>query len=281
MLEKIVLGTAQFGMKYGVNSKAQISKKETFSILEYCLENKIDKLDTAPAYGNSEELIGEYSKLNNVSFKITSKIDTISKNILESINESLDRLNTNKIDVFLFHSLQSFKSNKSQFIDHRDLKKYSNSYGISLYTNEEVSEIINIDELRSIQIPFNLLDNLSLRGDLISLIKQKNKKLFFRSIFLQGLFFTPLEKIPSKFSRLKESIKKINRISKKYNVPILPIIISYVFSQKADGVLIGIDSKNHLKKIIQSVDIIENENLFKEIDLIKVENPLDLDPRFW
>ena len=182
MLEKIVLGTAQFGMKYGVNSKAQISKKETFSILDYCLENKIDKLDTAPAYGNSEELIGEYSKLNNVSFKISSKIDTKSKNILESINESLDRLNTNKIDVFLFHSLQSFKSNKSQFIDHRDLKKYSNSYGISLYTNEEVSEIINIDELRSIQIPFNLLDNLSLRGDLISLIKQKNKKLFFFGI---------------------------------------------------------------------------------------------------
>ena len=59
-------------------------------------------------------------------FKISSKIDTKSKNILESINESLDRLNTNKIDVFLFHSLQSFKSNKSQFIDHRDLKKYSN-----------------------------------------------------------------------------------------------------------------------------------------------------------
>ena len=64
-------------------------------------------------------------------------------------------------------------------------------------------------------------------------------------------------------SKLKESIKKINRISKIYNVPILSIIISYVFSQEADGVLIGIDSKNHLKKIIQSVDIIENENLLK------------------
>ena len=190
MLDKIVLGTAQFGMRYGINSRRKISKNEIFKILDFSVENQINKLDTAPVYGNAEELIGEYSKINDYNFKITSKIDTKNKSIRESLNESLNKLNSNKIDTFLFHSLDSFNSSKTKYLKLKNLEKYSDNYGISLYTNEEVSKIHDIEELNSIQIPFNILDNYTQRGRTISLIKQKNKKLFFRSIFLQGLFFT-------------------------------------------------------------------------------------------
>lgn len=281
MIEKIILGTAQLGMKYGINNKNQVSRKEAFKVLDFCLENKINQLDTAPAYGSAEELIGEYSKINNVSFKVTSKISSNDKSILTSINESLNKLQTNKIDTFLFHSMQSFKSNKGTFKGLKDSNMYSDNFGISLYTNDEVNEIINIDELSSIQIPFNLLDNTSLRGDTISIIKQNGKKLYFRSIFLQGLFFTPLDNIPDKLSKLKNSIEKVNRISQKYQISVLSLAISYALYQNIDGILLGVDSVNQLEKIINSIGIIENENLIKEIDLIKVESELDLDPRFW
>ena len=83
MLDKIVLGTAQFGMRYGINSRRKISKNEIFKILDFSVENQINKLDTAPVYGNAEELIGEYSKINDYNFKITSKIDTKNKSIRE------------------------------------------------------------------------------------------------------------------------------------------------------------------------------------------------------
>lgn len=281
MLDKIVLGTAQFGMRYGINSRRKISKNEIFKILDFSVENQINKLDTAPVYGNAEDLIGEYSKINNLNFKITSKFDTKNKSIEESINESLNRLNSNKIDTFLFHSLDSFKTLKKTFFGLKNLKKYSDNYGISLYTNEEVSEIQDIEELNTIQIPFNILDNYTQRGRIISLIKQKNKKLFFRSIFLQGLFFIPLDKISKNLIKLKENLIEINRLSTKYNLPIHSIAVSYVFSQNTNGVLVGVESISHLKKIINSIHIIKNEDLFKEIDSIQVIDKKKLDPRFW
>ena len=280
MLDKIVLGTAQFGMRYGINSYGKISKNEVFKILDFSIKNQINKLDTAPVYGNAEELIGEYTKINDFNFKITSKINTKKKSIEESINESLNNLNSNKIDTFLFHSLDSFKTSNF-FLNLENLKKYSDNYGISLYTNEEVSEIIDVKELNSIQIPFNILDSYTQRGRTISLIKQKNKKLFFRSIFLQGLFFTPLNKIPEDLIKLKESLIEINRLSIKYNLPIYSMAISYVFSQNANGILVGVESISHLKKIISSISIIKNEDLFREINSIEVTDKKLLDPRFW
>ena len=64
MNNKIILGTAQFGMKYGVaNKKGKIKSKEIFKILNYLKKINIKFLDTAYSYGVSEEEIGKYYKM--------------------------------------------------------------------------------------------------------------------------------------------------------------------------------------------------------------------------
>ena len=57
--------------------------------------------------------------------------------------------------------------------------------------------------------------------------------------------------------------------------------ISYVVSQNANGILVGVESISHLKKIINSISIIKNEDLFREINSIEVVDKKLLDPRFW
>jgi len=60
---KIVLGTVQFGLDYGINNiHGQVSEDESFSILKFAWEHGIDTLDTAHSYGNSEKVIGNYIK---------------------------------------------------------------------------------------------------------------------------------------------------------------------------------------------------------------------------
>ena len=59
MSPSICLGTAQFGMDYGVtNTKGQTNINEVKRILQICEVNNIKFLDTAQAYGDSEEVIG-------------------------------------------------------------------------------------------------------------------------------------------------------------------------------------------------------------------------------
>ena len=56
-MNRLALGTAQFGMRYGINnsSKESMGLNEIEEILNFSLEKKIDLLDTAMNYGDSEK----------------------------------------------------------------------------------------------------------------------------------------------------------------------------------------------------------------------------------
>ena len=74
--EKMVLGTAQFGMDYGItNLSGKPTKKEVFNILSLAWKRGIRRFDTAPSYG-SENLLGEFIAANGLQneIKILTKI---------------------------------------------------------------------------------------------------------------------------------------------------------------------------------------------------------------
>lgn len=58
---RLVLGTAQLGMKYGIaNTSGAPAKDEAFAILDAALEGGINTFDTAAAYGESEGVLGAW-----------------------------------------------------------------------------------------------------------------------------------------------------------------------------------------------------------------------------
>ena len=63
LTNKLAIGTAQFGMPYGIsNTNGQVSRHEISNILDTARKYGINSLDTAKIYGSSEELIGDYLK---------------------------------------------------------------------------------------------------------------------------------------------------------------------------------------------------------------------------
>ena len=70
-MSKIALGTVQFGIDYGINSEnGQVRPEEVRNILNYAHSQNVDLLDTAPAYGSSEKVLGG---LNVQNFKVVTK----------------------------------------------------------------------------------------------------------------------------------------------------------------------------------------------------------------
>ena len=58
-LENIILGTAQWGLDYGISNKnGKTSLKEIKSIIKFAEAHGCTTLDTAASYGDSEEIIG-------------------------------------------------------------------------------------------------------------------------------------------------------------------------------------------------------------------------------
>ena len=71
---KLVLGTVQFGLDYGVNNQSgQVQQSEVNKILQLAKESGIKKIDTSSAYGTSESVLGKSLSENNLQFHIISK----------------------------------------------------------------------------------------------------------------------------------------------------------------------------------------------------------------
>jgi uncharacterized protein len=281
---KIILGTVQFGLNYGINNSAgKPSEMEVFSILDIASQYGINCLDTADAYGDSIFVIGHYHQKTNNKFKILSKFKNVNQGELMQIaKKSLDSLNVSQFEVYSYHSYNDYLNNQSVINDLLELKAIGlvKKIGISVYTNTEFMKVIDDKNIDVIQLPFNILDNQNLRGSLIEKAKQNGKEIHVRSIFLQGLFFMDFNRFPEKLLPLKPYIKSIKEFSNFESVSIQSLALSYaIFNDNIDNVLIGVDNSTQLLNNIDSIqnntkvfEYINNTIFVKETELLNPVN---------
>lgn len=286
MSNKLILGTVQFGLQYGINNFLGKPEKESvFEILSYAYDNGIKYIDTAELYGNAHELIGEFHKSNPTKkFNIITKFPhNIEDSLDDKINVYLNQFGIDYLEAILFHSYDSYINHKSQLTDLVKLKSNRVKYiGVSVYTNEQMNEVIDDINIDIIQMPFNLFDNLNLRGELLKKAKSKNKIVHTRSAFLQGLFFMKKENSNNTRLKLVKEIDLLQNISFKTGYSIGEIALKYCIQQQSiDGVLIGVDSIEQLKENILFSKSQINEKIIDQINKIKIKNIELLNPTMW
>ena len=284
---KFILGTVQMGLDYGINNtNGQVSLENSHEILEYAFNHGIRILDSAEAYGNAHEVIGSFHKNHpDKLFEIITKLpNQFDADISDKVNRYLADLEVFQLYALLFHSFSSYKENIDNFNVLTKLKdsgkiKY---IGVSVYTNEEIEEVILNDDIDIIQLPFNLFDNINLRGDILEKAKSKGKTIHTRSALLQGLFFKDANDQNKTVQKLKKELVLLSDITKKHNITISQLALSYCLQQSTiDNVLIGVDSINQLKDNIQSINYRIKPEIINEINIIKVKNLDVLNPSLW
>ena len=285
-INKLLLGTVQFGLNYGINNSiGQPDKEVVFDILSYAFENGIKYLDTAELYGNSHELIGEFHKLfPTKKFNVITKFPHVIEDRLDNkINSYLNQLNIDQLEAILFHSFDSYVNYRSNLTNLIKLKNKSIKYiGVSVYTNEQMIEVIDDINIDIIQIPFNLFDNLNLRGELITKAKLKNKIIHSRSAFLQGLFFMKNNTNNLVRINLENEFKILDKIVLKSSFPIGSLALNYCLAQtNIDNVLIGVDSLSQLKENILFANNKIPKKYLDEINRIRIKKIDLLNPTLW
>ena len=288
MNNKLILGTVQFGLKYGINNSiGKLKKDEVLSLMKFAYNSGIRILDTAEAYGNAHQLIGDFhNKNDNLKFKIITKFPHKIKLSLigTKIIEYLDLLHVKTLDIIMFHSFESFQSNYKALNSLNELKSNGliNNVGVSVYTNAQLESLLNEDLITVVQLPFNLLDNSNVRGDLINRLKEKGKIIHTRSAFLQGLFFKSTNDKNPIVQELKTELELLNQISIGSNCSMEELALSYCINQKnIDNVIIGVDSISQLNANIKAAAYEVSEEALKCINNIDVENLDLLNPSLW
>lgn len=291
MLSKLILGTVQLGLNYGVNnSSGKPSKEKAFDILNSAYDGGIRTLDTAEAYGNSQEVIGSFMKDNpKKKFNIITKLkadNTLTKGeLFDHIFYNCKILNIESLEGYMFHNYNSFKNSIFLYEEILNAKNKGIilNVGISLYSNQEIEDIIdNYDDFDFIQIPFNLFDNEFKRKLIIEKARLKGIKVHTRSCFLQGLLFKKTEDLKGVLKQSAPYLMQINSIAKETGFEIGNLALYYCLSKPyINKVLIGVDSVEQLKKNINwSQNAIDN-NILKKIDNIRIYQNEILNPSLW
>jgi len=255
---KLVIGSAQLGMNYGLFNNKKISAKEFKKIEKLVLKSKINFIDTAASYGDSENIIGN-SKLRNLhiitKIRLPKKKNIYIKNwVLKKISKSLNKLKINKIYGLLIHDYKDLLGNygKNYLLCLLELKKKKiiNKIGISVYSPQELKKIWKFWKPDIVQVPFNPLDNRILDSGWVDVLKKSKVKIFVRSVFLQGLLINE-----NSFLRINKNHKIIlNRFRNwcyKNNISFIQACINFVKQfKKFDYLVVGFNNYNQLKEII-------------------------------
>jgi aryl-alcohol dehydrogenase-like predicted oxidoreductase len=284
LARRFVLGTAQFGLDYGIaNVSGQPTRKEAFRILEMAWERGIRTFDTAPGYA-TESLLGEFFLTHGITDEVSvlTKIPTVDskadyKNIIQtSIHKSTDLLGVCTDTVF-FHDPKDSKL----FLDDPEFFRMllksgtTTNFGVSVYEPGEVKRLEGYASDLAFQYPYNIID---VRFQNIIVTKGKR---YARSIFLQGL-------LANNKALRDYAPASIIRFHKEYHAElssrsIHPIVFAVAFvlnSSEIDHLIVGVDNVTQLIEIMDVEVSSECDSELASLLRLRIQ-PNDMDPRRW
>lgn len=253
-INKLVLGTVQFGCQYGINSAGRPSKEMVSEILAEAERAGITKLDTSSAYGDSEQVLGECIP-SDTKFEIVSKFPKGIGTIDDAIEGSLGRLRTKRLYGYLLHHFELYKENPSLWDDFVRLKENGKvgKIGFSLYTPEELEILLNNKvQFDLLQIPHNIFDRKF--DPYLKELADAGVEIHVRSTFLQGLFFKDRNTLSEKMRPLKQYLLELDEYSKSQGLSISELTLNYnIQNPYIQGVLIGVDNVEQLRMNVSSI----------------------------
>jgi len=284
---KLAIGTAQFGQPYGIaNQAGQVSLHEGKAMLQLAADNGIDTLDTAIAYGDSEQRLGE---IGVQGWQVVSKLPIIPDDcadtlqwVTEAIDGSLQRLNVNSLYGLLLHRPQQLmeKNGDKLYRALQQLKQEGlvQKIGISIYAPSELDTLCNHYQFDLVQAPFNIMDRRLIDTGWLSRLAEQGMELHVRSAFLQGLLLMAPSDRPSKFDRWAPLWSKWHEWLKDVNLTPLEACLRYTLSfSEISRVIVGVDNRNQLKQIIHAT----KGSLPQIPDVLKTDAPDLINPAHW
>ena len=277
-----VLGTAQFGFPYA-GSKKFFLVPEIKDILAAAFDHGVRELDTAIAYGQSEELLGSADATKFfVNTKLPPSIAQNETSIEKILDLSLSRLKLQQINTLLIHDVDKFLAHKHCVSLYRSMEREKArgrilSIGISVYSRDEIDRFQKLFSVDQIQATFNFFDD--------RFFALKNEKGYshlkwqFRSLFLQGTLVNKRLRQNLGFDRQFDEFD--NRVKRENFDTSLEFCIAYALSHiDMNNCILGVRNLTDLDEIVKAVDAGGN---WPKIPLNRysVNNETMVNPAMW
>ncbi len=283
----IGFGSVELGMDYGIKvpgDGGRPDRETAMRLIDHALDQGINLIDTAPAYGDSEELLG--SVIGSRACYIATKVSPLSGQTVTSVEKSLRSLRRECIDIVQIHNATVDTIRKSDVAEHLinlRQKGLIRFIGASVYGFEDAMAVIDSGDFDVLQIAYNILDR-DMANKIIPEARKNGIGVFGRSVYLKGVLTSKVEHLSDEFVCLKNAV---NDIKDKLNIDNYDLLAEIAFRfcmSNADiaTVLVGTRSIKHLQFAIDAEKKgVLPEEIFEQLLDINVDDRYWLDPRNW
>jgi aryl-alcohol dehydrogenase-like predicted oxidoreductase/spore coat polysaccharide biosynthesis protein SpsF (cytidylyltransferase family) len=247
----MTLGTAQLGLEYGaVNRTGKPSLPAAIKIVRRAIAHGVTALDTARAYGDSEQVLGEsltgawrsraqvITKLDPLALlSCDSNEEQVRKAVDRSVSDSCRALCTDRLSVLLLHRWSHHDAWHGaawkRLLDLRDSGKIS-KLGASAYEPQEAFAALEDPDVQLLQLPMNILDlRWRASGIAAQLAQRPDIVVHARSIFLQGILLHHWAAWPSAGRYdVQRCAARIQELSRKFGrESVADLCVAYVRAQ--------------------------------------------------
>jgi hypothetical protein len=260
MASRLALGTAQFGLSYGVaNTEGQVSEASARLIVDCARQAGLDTIDTAISYGDSEERLG---RIGIVEWKVVTKLPAVPDGaddpaswIKTSVESSLHRLRAPSLYALLLHAPLQLLTKTGKAIHEAmvDLKGRGlvSRIGISVYHPRQLDAALAHYSFDIVQAPFNIIDRRLESSGWLAKLQGNGVEVHTRSAFLQGLLALAPDRRPPRFARWQPLWDKWDKWLSYSGLTPIQACVGFALSRRSiDRVVVGVDSTTHLDEIV-------------------------------
>lgn len=294
MTPQLCLGTAQFGLSYGItNTAGQVSEVEVAQLLIQAQDAGIRYLDTAQAYGNAEMVLGRQLPASHC-FKIISKLPAQPQPVFtirdsdaweQTFFASCQRLGLQGLDALLLHAPADLRKPGGDHLEAWLLSLRERGLvqrlGVSIYAAEDL-EGVNPGLLDLVQLPLSLLDQRLLQDGTLTRLRAAGTAIHARSLYLQGLLLTTAEKWPPWVStEMRAHQHALEALALERGCRLIDLALGFARDQDdLEAVVIGVCSRYELAELCMTWKIASHWH-DKEWQLWAFDDQKTVDPRFW
>ena len=241
---RLTLGSAQWGMRYGIaNHGGPPDDAELERLLARAADAGIQSIDTARAYGDSEERLGD--RLAGVShptgWRVITKLAPDAHEPGLGILESLDRvkasletsrrsLRLDALPVVLLHRFAHRHACGGKLwrtlLAERDAGQIG-QLGVSAGTPEEAWAALDDADVQVIQVASSLLDLRLLRQGFFARARELGRTVYVRSVFLQGVAMLDRALLPGFLEPLQASLREIDGAARQLGITPRTLFLSF------------------------------------------------------
>jgi aryl-alcohol dehydrogenase-like predicted oxidoreductase len=266
MAPQLCLGTAQFGLPYGItNSAGQVAEPEVRALLAEAAQAGLTLLDTAQAYGNAEAVLGRTLPPGH-GFRLISKLPSQSQSVFttedrvawdQAFERSCLRLGESSLDALLLHSAADLHKPGGEHLRAWLLSLRQaglvRRLGVSIYCSTDLDGVPP-DLLDLVQLPLSLYDQRLLVDGTIASLRAQGCDVHARSMYLQGLLLNSADSWPAWVnSANREHHARLEHLAADRGCSLLDCALGFACAQEdLEAVVLGLCSRYELRQLLQA-----------------------------